>query len=440
VKCSVCAQDIPGDSYSEHLESEHGVTDDPTAVLIQHLTGLHSTPGDNDADDGDDVLPDDEPSDADAFEEFLAAHPVRAPAAEDADDAAGSSAAAEPAADETPAEEPAADEPAREEPVAGADEGEAAEDEKKEPEPEEEPQTAGDSSEDEAEALTDEDEAEFERMLAVYPEVDLRKGKPEASTEPEKTATETAAAGAAAGAAGAAAAGAAAGAGADRDEKTFAVWDEARATTPDEVGDDGVLVVAPSPEAEKARRRRQLAMVGLGAAIILVAIAVIYLLTRNTSTKNTTATAPVTTPVTTVAPTFLPGPPGGATTTVITQPPVATTTPTTAAPPATTAVPATTAPPNVDPKTQISFPQMQGVCNSGQLTVAGHTTNNNAQAYTYSFTVTFANSGGGVLGTANGTVTGVPAHSTVPFNASGSCTDVNGAASHNVQITSITPA
>ena len=78
MKCSVCAQDIPEDRYSEHLEAEHGVTDDPTAVLIQHLTGLHSTA----EGDGDEGLPDEEPSDADAFEDFLAAHPASEPDAE----------------------------------------------------------------------------------------------------------------------------------------------------------------------------------------------------------------------------------------------------------------------------------------------------------------------------------------------------------------------
>ena len=44
--------------YSQHLASAHGVTDDPTAVLIQHLTGLHSTGADEaGADEG---LPDEE--------------------------------------------------------------------------------------------------------------------------------------------------------------------------------------------------------------------------------------------------------------------------------------------------------------------------------------------------------------------------------------------
>jgi hypothetical protein len=44
-----------------------------------------------------------------------------------------------------------------------------------------------------------------------------------------------------------------------------------------------------------------------------------------------------------------------------------------------------------------------------------------------------------VLGTANGSVAHMPAHSTGPFSASGSCSNVNGAASKTVQITSITP-
>src|SRR5439155_19799172 len=123
--------------YREHLESEHGVTNDPTAVLIQHLTGLHSTGADEaGADEG---LPDEEPSDADAFEEFLAAHPL----------------------------------------PSDADSG----DEEQEPEEAEESQEDEEPEEAAARASLAEDatdENEFEKMLATYPEVDLaRKGAPE---------------------------------------------------------------------------------------------------------------------------------------------------------------------------------------------------------------------------------------------------------------------
>ena len=400
MKCSVCAQDIPEGRYSEHLESEHGVTDDPTAVLIQHLTGLRSTAGEG---DGDEELPDEEPSDADAFDQFLAADRPAPEASDDEDE--------EPEAHEEPEEEdevPA--EPQEEDEVPA--ETEEADEVPAEP--------AAEDDDDAGDELTDEDEAEFERMLAVYPEVDLRKGAP---PPPAETTEPTAAAEHPA----------------DGDEKTFAVWDEARGAAP--AGkDEDVFVVAPSPAQEQARRRRLAALVGLGAVIILIAIAVVYLLTRDTGSNKTTATAPVTSPPATPAPTFLPGPQGGAPTTVVAP---ATTVPaaTTAAPatPATTAAPPTTAAPTGNPAAQISFPQMQGSCNNGQLTVAGRATNNNAQTYTFSFHITFANSAGAVLGTADGSVAHAPPHTTGPFSASGSCTDVTNAASRNVQVTSITP-
>src|SRR5436305_11464346 len=166
MKCSVCAQDVPEDSYSEHLETEHGVTDDPTAVLIQHLSGLGSR-GDE---DGDDALPDEEPSDADAFEEFLVSHPTAEAEEEESE------------ADEDEEEKP---EPKRgrkaAKAAAAAGAGAAA-------------AGAGDdvaTAEGAGEELTDEDEAEFERMLATYPEVDLRKGKPK---EPAEDVTEPTAA------------------------------------------------------------------------------------------------------------------------------------------------------------------------------------------------------------------------------------------------------
>jgi hypothetical protein len=81
---------------------------------------------------------------------------------------------------------------------------------------------------------------------------------------------------------------------------------------------------------------------------------------------------------------------------------------------------------------------MRGACSNGQLSVAGTVANNNPQAYSFSFTITFANSAG-TVGTANGSVAHMPARSAGPFSASGSCSNVNGASSKTVQITSITP-
>ena len=399
MKCSVCAQDIPEDGYAEHLETEHGVTDDPTAVLIQHLTGLHSR--DADAEDVD-VLPDEEPGDADAFGEFFAGD------AEDGDDDEGAAADAEPEGEET----------------------------------DEDAVLAEDEHVDEAEEqLTDDDEAEFDRMLAAYPDVDLRKGRPtpsdddESDEDADRTERVPAAAVAAAGAVGAAAAASDLDA---HDEKTFAVWDEARGAA----DGDALPVTATGVEDDDSRRRRQAALLGLAAAIVLIAIAVVYLLTRDTSSKKTAATSPST--LVTTSPTFLPGPANGAPTTVPatttpTQPPVTSATATPATPATTAATTATTAAPSGDPRSQISFPSMRGACSNGQLSVAGSVVNNNPQAYSFSFTITFASSAGTVLGTANGSVAHLPGHATGPFSASGSCSNVNGAASKTVQITSITP-
>ena len=406
MKCSVCAQDVPEDGYAEHLESEHGVTDDPTAVLIQHLTGLHSRDADDVEADDADALPDEEPGDADAFGEFFTAR-----------------------ADDDGDEESEVDEHADDAQDEDADAAVAHEDDLPEDE----------HVAEEDEQLTDDDEAEFERMLATYPDVDLRKGRPappaSEESEEEVEPTERVLAATAAGAAGAAAGAAAASDLDSHDEKTFAVWDEARGAA----DGDELPFAAPDVEDERSRRRRRAALVGLAAAIVLVAIAVGYLLTRDTSSKKT-VTSPSTV-ATTTAPTFLPGPANGAPTTVPattppTQPPV------TSAPatPATTAAPtATTATPSGDPRSQISFPSMRGACSNGQLSVAGTVVNNNPQTYSFSFTITFANSSGGVLGTANGSVAHMPARSTGPFSASGSCSNVNGAASKTVQITSITP-
>src|SRR5205814_8059536 len=110
------------------------------------------------------------------------------------------------------------------------------------------------------------------------------------------------------------------------------------------------------------------------------AIGVLYLLTRDTTTKKTTATAPTTLAVpTTVAATFLPGPEGGSSTTVATFAPPTTVAPASApATPATRAAPATTAAP-ADPKSEISFQLVRGFCSSnGQLSANATTANTNA--------------------------------------------------------------
>ncbi|MBV8984309.1 MAG: hypothetical protein JO248_07700 [Acidimicrobiia bacterium] len=134
MKCSVCAQDVPEDGYAEHLESEHGVTDDPTAVLIQHLTGLHSRDADDVEADDADALPDEEPGDADAFGEFFTTR---------ADDDEAEESEVEGHADD--AEDEDADAVVAHEDDLPEDEHVAEEDEQ----------------------LTDDDEAEFERMLAT---------------------------------------------------------------------------------------------------------------------------------------------------------------------------------------------------------------------------------------------------------------------------------
>jgi hypothetical protein len=407
MKCSVCAQDVPEDRYSDHLESEHGVTDDPTAVLIQHLTGLRSRAGEG---DGDEELPDEEPSDADAFEEFLAASPAKSPQADEEEAHEAEQDEAEPDEEEEPDEAPA--------PVGGT---------------EHEPESDGDAdtAEDEGAELTDEDEAEFERMLAVYPEVDLRKGKPEpaAAPAPDKVA------------AGAVATEAAA----DADDKTFAIWDQAQdAPAAPPAADGDVLVVAPPAELERARRRRQAALLGLGAVIILIAVAVIYLLTRDTSTNKTTATAPLPTTATTVSPTFLPGPQGGAPTTLtpLTQPAAlpATTVPAT---PATTAAPPTTAAPSADPGSKLVFSYTGAVCTpSGSLSVSGSITNTNSATYTFSYTIVLLRSDGSQQGTATGQVSHLPPGGRFGPGTigTGSCTyPLASGPNPRQQITSITP-
>jgi hypothetical protein len=396
MKCSVCAQDVPEDRYSDHLESEHGVTDDPTAVLIQHLTGLRSTAGEG---DGDEELPDEEPSDADAFEEFLAASPAKSPEGDEEEDHEAEHDEAEP------------------------DEARAPVDTEKEPEPEGDADTADEGAE-----LTDEDEAEFERMLAVYPEVDLRKGKPEPAAAP---ASDKVAAGAVA-----------TEAAAEGDDKTFAVWDQARGAPTEADGD--VLVVAPPAEVERARRRRQAALLGLGAVIILIAVAVIYLLTRDTSTNKTTATAPLPTTSTTVSPTFLPGPRGGVPTTLtpLTQPPAvpATTAPAT---PATTASPPTTAAPNADPASKLVFSYAGAACTpSGSLSVSGSITNTNSATYTFSYTIVLLRNDGSQQGTATGQVSHLPPGGRFGPGTigTGSCTyPLTSGPNPRQQITSITP-
>ena len=372
MKCSVCAQDIPEDRYSEHLESEHGVTDDPTAVLIQHLTALRSTAGDADGDEG---LPDEEPSDADAFEQFLAAHP----------------------------EKP-----------------EAKERETGEPEPEPEPERKP------AEGVGEEPTAETAITEAAAAKSAASKA---AATKAGTKAADTKAA-----ATKAADTKAVAG-----DEETFAVWDEARGTT---AADEDLVVVAPAPSVERARRRRQVALLGLAAAIILVAVAVIYLLTRSTGAKKTTTTAPVTSPPTTPAPTFLPGARGGAPTTVAA--------PTPFVPPATTATPATTpttaAPPTTsagDPKSKIAFSYSGAECTpSGGLTVFGTITNTNPATYTFTYTIVVVRADGTQQGTANGSVSHLPpgGHFGPGPIGTGSCTyPLSPGPNPRQTITSITP-
>ncbi|MCU1450193.1 MAG: hypothetical protein JWP02_2363, partial [Acidimicrobiales bacterium] len=67
MKCSVCAQEIPEESYSEHLAAEHGVTDDPSAVLFEHLTGDRLDEGPGDGSDEEALVEEDdgEPEDED---------------------------------------------------------------------------------------------------------------------------------------------------------------------------------------------------------------------------------------------------------------------------------------------------------------------------------------------------------------------------------------
>ena len=74
MKCSVCAQDVPEERYAEHLAAEHGVTDDPSAVLFEHLTGDRAL---DDIDDGveedgveeEEVAPADEDEEVDEVDE-----------------------------------------------------------------------------------------------------------------------------------------------------------------------------------------------------------------------------------------------------------------------------------------------------------------------------------------------------------------------------------
>jgi type IV secretory pathway VirB10-like protein len=406
LKCSVCAKNIPENRYSAHLESEHGVTDDPTAVLIQHLSGLGSRADEDGADD----LPDEEPSDADAVDQPVADHRDKS----DEEEAAQKQ--PEPAAEEPEPErerKSKAAKAAKAAAAAGAAGAGGAP-----------PSADGDddTGEDAEDELTDKDDAEFERMLAAYPDVDLRKGRPKTSADPADTA--------------AVAGAGAVGAPADRDEKTFAVWDEARGAA---AADDDLLVVVPPAERERARRRRGAALLVLGAAIILIAVAVIYLLTRDTGTKKTTAVAPVTLPPTTVAPTFLPGPAGGAATTVpattpATQPPVSTA----PASPATTAAPPTTAAPGDDPAGKIAFTYIDAVCTGGQLSVRGGATNNNAQTYSFTFTVEIVNASGVELGRGSGSISHLPPNGKAGFVATGQCTNITGGHPQQ-QINSITP-
>jgi hypothetical protein len=42
LKCSVCAKEVPAEEYAAHLAAEHDVTDDPGAVLLEHLGADYS--------------------------------------------------------------------------------------------------------------------------------------------------------------------------------------------------------------------------------------------------------------------------------------------------------------------------------------------------------------------------------------------------------------
>src|SRR4029078_9902945 len=126
---------------------------------------------------------------------------------------------------------------------------------------------------------------------------------------------------------------------------------------------------------------------------------------NETKTASTTRPTTATTLATTTVPTFLPGDQGGGATTLATQPPVATTTP--AAVPAS---PATTAPPvattaAANPAAKIAFSYTEANCDpNGTLTVFGTVTNNNTQAYSFSYTITVLRSDGTVQGTAQSVI------------------------------------
>jgi hypothetical protein len=432
VKCSVCAQEIPEEGYADHLETAHGVTDDPTAVLIQHLTGLRS----QQPAEGDDVQQsaeehevgagDDEPSDADAFEEFLAKYP--------SSDALTEARSARTASDR-PTSAPPPTEPASEPPTA--------EDVRAE---EEEPRAATAAADADADAGVP--ASDFDQMLAEHPAVDAveagqarragaegwdapppptkrrrrsrRKERAEGAADADaleaarvqeearlrQAAAEREAALARFQAREAEEAAALAAdvadteplavthAGQDEDEKSGDDFDKLLAAYPtldaveaararraagETVGSQPAGAAgaspwdAPAPPGDDDTilvqrggdgRRNRGVLMGLAAAIVLVAVAVVYLLTRDTGTSKTASPAPITTTATTVATTVSAGAQGGSPTTeAATSTTVATTPP--AAPATTVAPPTTTAPvasSGGDPRSQMVFSYSGAEC------------------------------------------------------------------------------
>ena len=452
MRCSVCAQEVPEEGYSEHLATEHGVTDDPSAVLFEHLTGDRPTETefDDEAETDDDRIDDDvddsqeeEPADDDVepplpttvFSPRRAPPGARRPGTMPPTSTRRRTSQRQRTSrlrtwiPSTPWWRPTPRGMCGAAPTTSAQwccprEGRgrrrwgrrrdtagvaaagtvAVADAGAEAAPPPPPQPEADDP--------------FERMLAERPTLDSR-----------ELAQERAAA---------------------RAEQAAA--SRTRPSKRDGQPDDVPCAAEPGRPAgrvltlearKRLERQRRAATLGLVAVVILIVVAVIALATRDSGTKTaSTSASTAPTIATTVAPTFLPGPPGGA--------PVTTDVATTVAP-ATTAVPATVAPTTVatavpttvagDPAARIAFSYIDASCTAGQTSVRGTATNNNAAAYSFTFTVQIVNSAGAVLGTANGSVSHLAAHSAAGFVANGgpgSCTDVSGGRPTQ-QITSITP-
>ena len=416
MKCSVCAQDVPEERYAEHLAAEHGVTDDPSAVLFEHLTGDRAL---DDIDDGveeeeevevapvdedeevDEQVEDEEPEE-DEFERILAATPSAD--ADDAESEVEPEDEAEPETEQLPeaddfaaflAANPTLDavEAARRRREGAAEAPEGAEDE-----------GGG--------------EIDVDALVAAYPSWDVRGGAHDVGTvvlPPTEGETRR------------------------RRRGKDAAPAAANVAVAESAVPEGAVA---KPEAGKgeAQNQRRWAILGLVAVVILIAAAVIYLLTRDTSSNKTAATSPTTlaTP-TTEATTILPGAQGGSPTTVAET----TIVPTTTAATSPTAVPAspTTTAAGPDPRANIALTFLNGTCTGGQLSVDGTATNNNGLTYSFTFTVQIVNSSGSVVGTASDSIAHLAAHNKVSFTAQGgpgSCTDVSGGHARS-QITSITP-